>query len=84
MGDRFLKIVAWLVILGGVLLNPITQGILILHHLTNLKFEAHLIPMEIYLTIFGAIGSIAGGATLLVLLDIRHHVRVDRSQIKEF
>jgi len=81
-----LKVLAWITIIGGSLMHPIIYGLMILHHLDSnmAKFEAYLIPQEFYLMIFGIIGSITGGAVLLILLDIQAHVRSDSNVAKKF
>ena len=75
--DRSLKAIAWVVILGGVILNPIVQGILVLHAISTPKFGAHLVPMELYEMIFGTLGAVTSGASLLVLMDIRQRLKFD-------
>jgi len=82
--DRVLKAMAWLIIIGGVLINPIAQGILIIHSLSMLRFEAQMIPMELYEMIFGAISSIISGAALLILLDIKRRMQADDAASKRF
>ncbi len=74
-----LKSLAWIMIVGGGLGHPIVYGLLIAHHLQpqHINYEGYIIPQEIYMMTFGAIGSVTGGAMLLILLDIQRHVRTD-------
>lgn len=73
----FLKILAWITIVGGFLAHPIIYGMMISHHLRSesLKYEGYLVPSEYYLMIFGMIGSVVTGAILLLLLDIQQRLK---------
>jgi hypothetical protein len=84
MTARVLKVLAWMVIVGGVLINPIAQGLMVLHSLSQPRFEAQMVPMELYEMLFGTIGAVVCGASLLILLDIQHRIRADQDLAKRF
>ena len=81
-----LKALAWVTIVGGTIAHPIIYGLMIAHHIDprHAQYEAYMVPMDSYLMIFGMIGSVTGGAILLILLDLQQRSKGDGDIVNRF
>ncbi len=81
-----LRALAWIQIVAGAVLHPVVYIFLVLHRLDPHRGydTGYMLPLDIFEMVIGSLGWIAGGVSLLLILEIgtmlKKHLSLDKEK----